>query len=109
MDKNRDILFRHLGLLLAFAFMLASTTSAICPICAPEGLVPSQHLGIHNTDHHRGGPDCDRDGCSCCGFQFLTAVRQTTLVSSESSPKVALPELLELREYPSDFYHPPRA
>jgi hypothetical protein len=66
-------------------------------------------MTAHNLDHHHSAQDCDKDGCSCCGFQFVATAYETISDCRESS--AALPPLAELlkTDFPSDFYHPPRA
>ena len=105
----RDHLFRRFAVLMAFVFAIASMTSLICPVCLAQELAPAQHAGIHSSDHHHGESECDKDGCSCCGFQFLTPIHQTGLEARDSARTVASRASLELRDYASDFYHPPRA
>jgi hypothetical protein len=66
-------------------------------------------MTAHNLGHHHSAQDCDKDGCSCCGFQFVATAYETISDCRESS--AALPPLAELlkTDFPSDFYHPPRA
>jgi hypothetical protein len=86
---------------------IASVGAPICPACSQLDL-PSPHPIAFNSADHDSGPDCDRDGCSCCGFQIVAAPRVSTQAlteftwvpeSSSESPRTT--PLLAV-------YHPPR-
>jgi hypothetical protein len=107
-DAVREGLLRSVRILLAWAFAIVSVTSAICPVCLSQELARPQQASLHNSDQHRATPDCDKDGCSCCGFQFLTVVHQSNPQAHESAEALAPLPTLELSGYAPDFYHPPR-
>lgn len=107
-DRNRTRLSRYAGSILAFVFAIVSVTSSICPVCLSQALLSAQQTAAHNMNHHHGTHDCDRDGCSCCGFQFVATVYQT--MPDTRGHTVALAPLAAFAptNYLSDFYHPPR-
>jgi hypothetical protein len=74
---------RFLASLLLCVLAYVSATSNVCPTCGRVGQVSTSHPVAHNADQN-GPPDCDRDGCSCCGFQFDSAYFHPTLALSES-------------------------
>jgi hypothetical protein len=108
-DGHKTRFSRYAGAIMVSVFAIVCVTSSICPACLSEDLVSAQQTAAHNVDHHHTTHDCDGDGCSCCGFQFLIASHQSIVKASEFTP--ALARLIEHAptDYPSDFYHPPRA
>jgi hypothetical protein len=104
----RDHSFQCVAVLMALAFAIVSVTSVVCPVCLSQELAPAQQTGIHGANHHHGESECDKDGCSCCGFQFLTPIHQTSLETRDSARALAPLAVTELRDFASDLYHPPR-
>ena len=100
---------RFTGLLLACVFVIASTTSPVCPVCGFEVQVVGRHAGVGSTGHSDSGPDCDKAACSCCGFQFLpeslATLPEMTLLRASSSPNTLPPQ----SGWPFPLYRPPRA
>jgi hypothetical protein len=110
--KNVAAMYRHPGrlrvvaTLLSLTFVLVTVVYSICPVCLSELLGSTQPTGVSLTSHHR--VDCDRDGCSCCGFQVVMARCQGFVGPSATIPTSRVPTLLEPADYVFDFYHPPR-
>jgi hypothetical protein len=69
------------SLLLGF-LTLVSVTSSVCPVCDRIEQSSTQPAGVHSADLHSTS-DCDRDGCSCCGFQFVPAFFPPAIALSE--------------------------
>src|ERR1700680_3082533 len=105
-DRNKTCLSRYAGSILAFVFAIVCVTSSICPVCLSQDLLSAQHTAAHNMNHHHGTQDCDRDGCSCCGFQFVATAYQTILDNREHSVAIAPFAAVAATNYLSDFYHP---
>ena len=104
----RTRLSRYAGSILAFVFAIVCVTSSICPVCLSQDLLSAQQTAAHTMNHHHGTQDCDRDGCSCCGFQFVATVYQTILDTRAHSVALAALAAFALTNYLSEFYHPPR-
>jgi hypothetical protein len=93
--------------LLLCLLTLASVTSSVCPVCDRIGLAPTQHAGLHAPDLDSTS-DCERDGCSCCGFQFVSAFFQPAIALSEFT---AVPKFFAVRVPIAPvlgLYQPPR-
>jgi hypothetical protein len=94
------------SLLLGF-LALVSVTSSICPVCDRIEQPSTQNTGAHRA-YLTSTSDCDRDGCSCCGFQFVAVFFPPAAALSEFT---AVPKVSELR-IPAvpvlRLYHPPR-
>src|SRR6266404_3933114 len=108
LDRHRTRVSRIIGTVLACVFAIVYVTSSICPACLSQDLPSSQQTAVQNTNHHHGTQDCDRDGCSCCGFQFVATAHREILDAREPSAAAAPLTALAPIDYPSDFYHPPR-
>lgn len=109
LDRPRSPFSRFITAILTAFLVVLCVTAAVCPVCLSQDLLPSQQAVSHGMDHQRNAPDCDRDGCSCCGFQLLTTTHQTILDAGE--PIAAAPPLflaLSPIDQAFDFYHPPR-
>jgi hypothetical protein len=109
MDRYRTRLSRCVGTVLACIFAIVCMTSSICPVCLSQDLLSTQHTTGHGINQHQGPQDCDRDGCSCCGFQFIVTANQIVLDACELSAAPLPSSTLFPTDYPSGFYHPPRA
>jgi hypothetical protein len=107
-DRHRTRFPRCVGAVVVFVFAIACVTSSICPGCLSEDLLSAQKTVPQNVDHHPSTHACDRDSCSCCGFQFLAASRQSIREGREFTPAVVQWIAPIPNDYPSDFYHPPR-
>src|ERR1700730_360047 len=110
LDRQGSPFSRFITAILTAFLVVLCVTASVCPVCLSQDLLPSQQAVPHGMDHHRNAPDCDRDGCSFCGFQFLTTTHQTILGADElisAAPPLFL--VLSPIDQAFDFYHPPRA
>jgi len=107
--RQRSPYSRGVGIFLVAVFAITTVASSICPICLAKDFLPIQHRSTQNLNQHNDSQDCDRDGCSCCGFHFLTPAHDIFLeaVASTAAPAPSIAVLPT--KYPFDFYHPPRA
>jgi hypothetical protein len=108
LDRHTTRLSRYAGTIMAFVFAIVGVTSSICPVCLSQDLLSTRQTAAHTLNHHHGIQDCDRDGCSCCGFQFVATVYQTIQDTHGTSAAPAPLAAFAPTHYPSDFYHPPR-
>ena len=79
--------------LLLCVLTIASVAAPICPVCLKTDLDSAEHVGLSSA-RHDGAPNCDKDGCSCCGFQIVPAPVASTQVLTAST---AAPELRSVR------------
>ena len=109
LGRHRSPYSRAVGVFLVAVFALTSVTASICPVCLAKDFLPTQHTAAQNLNHHPDSQDCDRDGCSCCGFHFLAPTHDLVLEPFASTPVTAasIPNLPP--EVSSGFYRPPRA
>jgi hypothetical protein len=82
-------------------------TAPICPACSKIELCSSKHVALDSSERN-SAPNCEKDSCSCCGFQIAVvpleltlALTQSTSVSEFSS---ALPRIAPVFA----IYRPPR-
>lgn len=64
--------------------VIASVAAPICPGCSKLELPSSSHI-IFGGSQHNEGQNCDKDGCSCCGFQIVAPPHGVILALSEST------------------------
>lgn len=94
------------SLLLCF-LAVVSVTSSVCPVCDRIEQPSTQHAGVHSADLNSTS-SCERDGCSCCGFQFIATFFQPPIALSEFT---AVPKVFAIRVPVAPVlrhYHPPR-
>jgi hypothetical protein len=100
--------YRFLGAVLLLFFVLVWVNSTFCSNCFPLER-SSRTASMQSSDSHRNSDDCDRDVCSCCGFQFLAMSPPITIDSWDSKLALSLVSMPALFGYVSGFYHPPRS
>jgi len=98
---------KFLAFALICALALMSAMSSVCPACDRMEQPSSQRSGL------RGTPDdpvdtCDKDGCSCCGFQLVAANPPGILTQGESVSVLKMVAVLPPAEPTFDFNYPPR-
>ena len=93
--------------LLLCVLAIASLNAPICPACSRIELPSSKHVALNSSDHD-SAPNCDKDGCSCCGFQTVVAPLGPTLALTEATSvsefSSALPRIAPVFA----IYRPPR-
>jgi hypothetical protein len=108
MNSHASTVKRLAASLMLCVLAIASMAAPICPACSKLELPSSHHIAFNITDR-RIGQDCDRDGCSCCGFQIVPAPLGPTLALAESTSvsefSSALPKLAPVFA----LYRPPRS
>jgi hypothetical protein len=97
-----------IGLMLVAILGITSVTSSVCEVCLSKDLRPGHKTFVQSASTHQSSHDCDRDGCDCCGFQFVGTVHQTIDVCEFTALVVPISADIAV-DYPSDFYRPPRA
>jgi hypothetical protein len=107
--RHRSPYSRAIGVFLMIVFALTSVTASICPVCLAKDFLPIQHTSAQNLNHHPDSKDCDRDGCSCCGFQFLAHMHDFVLELFASTRVMAASIPNPPTEVSSGFHRPPRA
>jgi hypothetical protein len=108
MSGLRTNLCKFIGSLLLCTLTIASVAASICPVCSKIELPSAKHIALSASDHDRS-TDCDKDGCSCCGFQIAPTplARSSVLRASASAPAMA-PVLLVMGSV-FTLYRPPRS
>src|ERR1041385_3240662 len=109
LDRHRTCFSRIVAAMLVPVFWFVCVTSSFCPVCLSQDVPSTQQPAAQNMNHHHERQDCDRDGCSCCGFQFLTMTHQTILKALDSTEALTPPATLAPTDSSSDFYRPPRS
>lgn len=101
-------LWKFAASLLLCTLTIASVAASICPACSKIELPSEKHVAFNATDHDRS-PDCDKDGCSCCGFQIVPTPLAPSLglAASASAPADPAAPLLMGSAFP--LYRPPRS
>lgn len=92
-------------LLCVLAFV--SVTSLTCPGCSKIEWPSAKRILLANSNGD-GATSCDRDGCSCCGFQIVAPPFGTSLALTESASTLYFSVPLRLIAPVFSFYHPPR-
>jgi hypothetical protein len=93
--------------LLLCILVIASVAAPICPACSKIELPTAKHVALSSAGHD-GSPNCDKDGCSCCGFQIVTAPLAPNLGLTASTLAPAPPSVQLLTGSVFALYHPPR-
>ena len=93
--------------LLLCVLTIASVAAPICPECSKIELPSAKHVAFSST-HHDSAPNCDKDGCSCCGFQIVPAPLAPTLVLTASAAAPELRSVQLLMGSVFSLYRPPR-
>jgi len=107
MSGLRPNLRKYAASLLLCVLTITSVAAPICPECSKMELVSARHLAFSST-HHDDAPNCDRGGCSCCGFQIVAAPLALNLGLIASWPAPELPSVQILAGSVFDLYRPPR-
>jgi hypothetical protein len=107
MSGLRPNLRKFAASLLLCVLTIASVSAPICPECSKIGLPSAKHVALSST-HHDGAANCDRDGCSCCGFQVVTASLAPSLGLTVSTSAPELPSVQLLAGSVFALYRPPR-
>ena len=107
MDGVPLISRKFLASALICALALMSAMSSVCPACDRMDQPSSQQFGLHGT------PDdpvdtCDKDGCSCCGFQLVATQVPSILAQGDFVASVTMCEVLPPAEPIFDLNYPPR-
>ena len=107
MSGLRPNLRKFAALVLLCVLTIASVAAPICPECSKMELASAKDVAFSST-HHDDAPNCDRDGCSCCGFQVVAAplALNLELIASRSAPELPSVQLLAGSVFA--FYRPPR-
>jgi hypothetical protein len=108
MSGLRTNLFKFAASLLLCTLMIASLSAPACPACSQIELPSAQHVAFNTTDHN-GSPDCDKDGCSCCGFQIVPTPQAPSLGLTASASAPAMASALLLMGSVFTLYRPPRS
>jgi hypothetical protein len=93
--------------LLLCVLTIASVAAPVCPACSKIELASAQHVAFNGTNHG-STPSCDKDGCSCCGFQIVVGPVVPSLELTASASALGLPAVLLLPGTAFDLYRPPR-
>jgi len=106
-----DMQFRSRKLvasLLLCLLAIASASSSLCRGCSEIDQSSQRNAVLQSPDGQDSAPDCDRDGCSCCGFQFVLTFPRTGLAHFQSATAPELPRALPPAEPVFTLDHPPR-
>jgi hypothetical protein len=87
---------------------LASASSSLCRVCCQIDQSFRQQAVVQSPDRQGGTPDCDKDGCSCCGFQFVLTFPGIGLALFQSATAPELPLVLPSAGPVFTLDHPPR-
>jgi hypothetical protein len=87
--------------------VIASVVAPVCPACSKLELPSAKHISLSSAGQN-GAPNCDKDGCSCCGFHIVAAPSAPTLEQTASSSVVESLPVQLLEGSPFTLYHPPR-
>jgi len=93
--------FRKLqAAVLLCTLVVAISGSSFCLACCEIETGVASHALLHDVPH-QSAPNCERDICSCCGFQFVGVFAGTDLAWSESvldselaDPSLPAPQVL---------------
>jgi len=72
MSSHPPHLRQFSAMLMLCVLAVASVAAATCPACLKLEF-PSSHRFAFSSADHDSEPNCDRDGCSCCGFQIIAS------------------------------------
>jgi hypothetical protein len=107
MSGLRSNLRKFAALLLLCILATVSMAAPICPECSKIELPSAKHVAFSSTDHD-SVPNCDRDGCSCCGFQVVAPPLAPILGLTASTSAPELPSLQLLAGSVFALHRPPR-
>jgi hypothetical protein len=107
MSSLRPSFWKLAASLLLCMLTIASVAAPICPECSKIELPSAKHFAFTGPDHD-GLPNCDRDGCSCCGFQVVTAHPAPNLRLIVFTPAPQPPVVHLLAGSVFALYRPPR-
>jgi hypothetical protein len=94
--------------LLLCTLVIASMAAPLCPACS-KILLPATNHATFDGAGQNGSPDCDRDGCSCCGFQVVAAPLAPSLGPTASASAPAMASVLVVMGSAFTLYRPPRS
>jgi hypothetical protein len=107
MSGLRPNLRKFAASLLLCVLTIASVAAPLCPECSKIELPSAKQVAFSST-HYDGEPNCDRDGCSCCGFQVVVATLAPSLGLTASTLAPKLPSVQLLAGSVFALYRPPR-
>jgi hypothetical protein len=107
MSGLRSNLRKFAASLLLCVLTIASVAAPLCPECSKIELPSAKHVAFSST-HYDGAPNCDRDGCSCCGFQVVAAPLAPSLGLAAPTSAPELPSVQLLAGSVFALYRPPR-
>ncbi|HXB23025.1 MAG TPA: hypothetical protein VNV88_16670 [Candidatus Solibacter sp.] len=87
---------------------LISVASPLCPACSEIAGDSTTQVALHGAQHQDNAPDCNKDTCSCCGFQFVTTSPGTVPTPIESAASLEFHEVLPPAAPVFTLYRPPR-
>jgi hypothetical protein len=93
--------------LLLCVLTIASVAAPLCPECSKIELLSAKQVAFSST-HYDGAPNCDRDGCACCGFQIVAAPLAPSLGHTAFKSAPELPSMQLLAGSVFALYRPPR-
>jgi hypothetical protein len=93
--------------LLVFLLLFVSLTSSTCLACV-EIHQGSPHALFSSSGHQDGLPDCDKDCCSCCGFQFIASLIEPHPPLEMIAPAPVRSSVAPLSELIFNLERPPR-
>jgi hypothetical protein len=94
--------------LLLCLLALGSATSSLCRVCSQIDQSFRQQAAVHSPNREGSTPDCDKDGCSCCGFQFVLTFPGIGLALFQSAMAPELPAVVPPTGPVFTLDHPPR-
>jgi hypothetical protein len=107
MDGRQLFARKFLTALLLCTLTLVSAMSSACRVCDRMDEDPSRPQDLHGPGHD-GTDSCDKDGCSCCGFQLVVTDVPSILTQNQSIEIVRMPVALPPAEPIVDLNYPPR-
>ena len=94
--------------LLLFQLLFVSLSSSTCLVCI-EIHLGSPHTLFSNSGHQDRLPECDRDCCSCCGFQLMAQHVEPQPPQERIAYISACSPVMPLSESIFTLEHPPRS
>jgi hypothetical protein len=107
MSSHPPHLRQFSAMLMLCVLAVASVAAATCPACLKLEF-PSSHRFAFSSADHDSEPNCDRDGCSCCGFQIIASPPDPTLALAESNFVSEFSSALPGIPLVFPLYRPPR-
>jgi hypothetical protein len=107
MDGRQLFARKFLAALLLCTLTLVSAMSSACAVCDRIDEGSSRHHDLHGPSHE-GTDACDKDGCSCCGFQLVVTDVPSILTQNQSVAIITVCAALAPAEPIFDLNYPPR-